>query len=219
MTQDEIILLLHHHNSAIPSVRPCNTANASNTKTHWSAEELHHPMGCCKFRNYKTLLQVSHDGEWVDGGKFPPLLGSFAAIPKAKHGLPLDCTHYRYLDVVHMDNAFGACLSVGGYRYALILVDPATHYNWTFGLKPLSSKCILSALRLFRAAVGTIPCCFYCDCNTKLFILAISEYLIDNSSKVNATPAKGLSSNGFVESHWKIMVHMAQAYLTKKQMP
>jgi hypothetical protein len=44
------------------------------------------------------------------------------------------------------------------------------------------------------------------------------EYLIDNQSKVVATPAKWQLSNGLVESHWKTMVHMAQAYLTKKQM-
>ncbi len=103
MTWDEIISLLHHDNSALPSVRPCNTANASNTKTHWSAEELDRAMGCCKFRNYKTLLQVSCDGEWVDGGEFPPLRGSFATIAKAKrgpaksHSLPLPgCSAHGY---------------------------------------------------------------------------------------------------------------------------
>jgi hypothetical protein len=101
-------------------------------------------MDCHKLRNYKTLLQIRRDGEWVDGGEFPPLLGSFATIPKAKHGLLLDRTHYRYLDAVHMDVAFRDCLSVGGYRYALILVDPAIHYNWTFGLKSLSSEASLA---------------------------------------------------------------------------
>jgi len=49
--------------------------------------------------------------------------------------------------------------------------------------------------------------------------MAISEYLIDNKSKVVAAPAKRQSSNGLVESHWKIMVHMGRAYLTEKQMP
>jgi hypothetical protein len=43
-----------------------------------------------------------------------------------------------------MDIAFGNCVSMGGYHYALILVDRATHYNWAFGLKTLSSDCILS---------------------------------------------------------------------------
>jgi hypothetical protein len=193
-------------------------ANASDTKTHPSAKELHRAMGCHKFRNYKTLLQVSRDGEWVDGGKFPPLIGSFATIPKAKCGLPLNRTHYCYLDAVHMAIAFGDCLLVGGYHYALILVDRSTPYNWTFGLKSLSFKCILSALRLFRVATGPLTCWFYCYCNAKLLGLAISEYLIDNNLKVVAAPAKRQSSKNLVKSHCKIMVHIAQAYLTEKQM-
>jgi hypothetical protein len=42
--------------------------------------------------------------------------------------------------------------------------------------------------------------------------------LIDNQSKVVADLAKHQSANGLVELHWKVMVHMARAYLTKKQM-
>jgi hypothetical protein len=183
------------------------------------AEELHRIMGCRKFCNYKHLLQVSRDGQWVDGGEFPPLLGSFAMIPKAKHGGLLDRLSYKYLDAVHMDIAFSDCLLVGGFEYALILVDQATRYNWTFGLKSLSSDHILGALRLFRASAGALAHCFYCDCNAKLFGSAISEYLINNTSKVVAAPVKRQSANGLVESHWKTMVHMACAYLTKKQMP
>jgi hypothetical protein len=149
MLREEIILLLHWDGSSLPLVRPCDTANTSDTKTHWTVEELHCTMGCHKFWNYKTLIQVSHDGEWIDGGKFPPSLGSFATIPKAKRGLPLNKTKYFYLDAVHMDIAFGDCLSVGGYKYSLVLVDCSTRYNWIFGLKLLSSNCILLALQLF----------------------------------------------------------------------
>jgi hypothetical protein len=158
-------------------------------------------MGCHKFKNYKTLLWVSCNGEWIDGGKFPPSLRSFATIPKAKRGQPLDMRRYLYLDAVHMDIAFGDCLLVGGYKYAFILVDRATRYNWTFGLKLLSLECILSALRLFWAATGSLARCFYCDCDAKLFGSAISEYLIDNNSKVVAAPAKRQLANGLVESH------------------
>jgi hypothetical protein len=61
----------------------------------------------CKFRNYKYLLQVSCDGQWVDGREFPPLLDSFATILKAKRSGPLDRTLYKYLDAVHMDITFG----------------------------------------------------------------------------------------------------------------
>ncbi len=219
MSTEEIAWLLHHDGTSFPSVWPCDTANGSDTKTHWSAKELHRIMGCQKFRNYKHLLQVSWDGEWVDGGEFPPSLGSYATIPKAKPGGHLDKTKYKYLNAVHMDIVFGDCVSVGGYSYALILVNRATRYNWAFGLRLLSSLDIISALWKFRAAAGSLARCFYCDCDLKLFGSAISEYLIDNQSKVVAAPAKRQSANGLVESHWKTMVHMAWAYITEKQMP
>jgi hypothetical protein len=112
----------------------------------------------------------------------------------------------------------GNCLSVGGFRYALILVDQATRYNGAFGLQNLLLDAILSAIRLFWAAAGSLARCFYCDCDRKLFGTAISEYLIDNHSKVVTAPAKRQLLNGLVESHWKIMVHMARSYLTEKQM-
>jgi hypothetical protein len=118
--------------------------------------------------------------------------------------------------MVHMDIAFSNCLSVGGFRYALILVDHATRYNWAFGLKNLLSDAILAAIRLFCAVAGSLALCFYFDCNLKLFSTAISESLIDNDSKVVAAPANPQLSNGLAKSHWKIMVCLGRAYLTKK---
>ncbi len=47
----------------------------------------------------------------------------------------------------------------------------------------------------------------------------IQEYLIDNSSEIIAAPNGRHLSNGLVDLHWKVMVHMARAYLTEKQMP
>ncbi len=186
---------------------------------HWTAEELHRIMGCQRFCNYKHILQVSRDGEWVDGGEFLPSLESFATTPKANCGGPLDRTKYKFLDAVHMDIAFGDCLSISGFQYTLILVNHATRYNWTCGLKTLTLDSIISALCLFRASAGSLALCFYSDCDVKLFGTAISEYLIDSNSKIVAAPAKCQSSNGLVESHWKTMVHMGRAYLTEKQMP
>jgi hypothetical protein len=115
MAHNEIILLLYHDNSSLPSVCPCNMTNALDTKTHWLAKELHCIMGCYKFWNNKTILQVSRNGKWVNGGQFPPSFGLFATIQKAKRGFPLNWTTYRYLDAVHMDIAFGNSLSVGGF--------------------------------------------------------------------------------------------------------
>jgi hypothetical protein len=180
LSHETIISLLHHEGTNLPSIHPCNTANVLDKKTHWTSEELHRAMGCRKFWNYKHILQVSCDGKWMDGGEFPPSLGSYATIRKANSGYPLERQKYKYLDAVHMDIAFGDCLSVGGFQYALILVNRDTQYNWAFGLRNLSLDPILSAIWIFWAAAGSLARCFYCKCDHKLFGTAISKYLIDN---------------------------------------
>jgi hypothetical protein len=47
--------------------------------------------------------------------------------------------------------AFGDCMLVGGFKYALIFVDRATRYNWCFGLKSLHHNDILSAFLAFQS--------------------------------------------------------------------
>jgi hypothetical protein len=114
-TPNKVACLLHHPGMSFPSIFPGNTANALDTKMHWSAEELHQVIGCWKFCNYKHLILVSRDGEWVDGSEFPLSLGSYATIPKAKQGGTLDQTKYCYLDAIHMDIAFGDYVSIGEF--------------------------------------------------------------------------------------------------------
>ncbi|KAL7527259.1 hypothetical protein ACHAWF_003100, partial [Thalassiosira exigua] len=118
-----------------------------------------------------------------------------------------------------MDIAFGDCLSVGGTRYALILVDRACRYNWVFRLKSLSSEEIIGALKSFRAEAGRLATLFRCDCDEKLFGSAIWSFLHAGNSCVEAAPSGWQSANGLVESHWKTMVYMSRTYLTEKQMP
>ncbi len=98
-------------------------------------------------------------------------------------------------------------------------MDRAARYNWTFGLKDFLLVSILGAFCLFLALAGLLARYFHCDCDLKLFGTAIREYLIDNSSRIIAAPAGHQSSNRLVELRWKVMVHMARAYLTEKQMP
>jgi hypothetical protein len=174
MTTDNIAQLLHHPGTSFPPICPCDTANASDTKTHWSAEELHRVMGCWKFHNYKHLLQISRDGKWVDGGEFPLLLGSYTTIPKAKRGSALDHTKYCYLDAVHMDIAFGDCVSIGGFCYVLILVDHVTRYNWSFG--PQRSH-------LCQYCLGVTPLQGICRLSCKMLLLGLRPQIVWFGSK------------------------------------
>jgi hypothetical protein len=70
-------------------------------------------------------------------------------ILKAPRGRPIDPTPSKYLDIVRIDIAFGDCMSVGGFKYALIFVDRATQYNWCFGLKLLHHDDIITAFLAF----------------------------------------------------------------------
>jgi hypothetical protein len=140
-------------------------------------------------------------------------------LPKAPRGGSIDCEKSFFLDIIHVDIAFGDCVSVGGFRYSLIFVNRATRYNWIFGLNDLSKESILLAFRLFWADAESYARCFYCDCDFKLFGTTIKEHLVDHNSNIVAAAAGCQSSNGLIESHWKIMVHMTWAYLMENQMP
>ncbi len=83
MDHDDIISHLHHPDKPPPPVRPCDTSNPSDTKSTWTAEELHRNTGCRRFWNYKHLIQSSKDGTFLDSGEFPASIGSYATIPKA----------------------------------------------------------------------------------------------------------------------------------------
>ncbi len=128
-----MVWLVHRPGSALPPVCPCGWSNGSNTKTHWTSEELHRALGCRQFCNYKHIIQTSLDGQWIDGGEFPVLLGVFRTIPKAPRGGAIDREQSFYLDIVHVNIAFDDCVSVGGFWYSLVFVDRATRYNWVFG--------------------------------------------------------------------------------------
>jgi hypothetical protein len=45
------------------------------------------------------------------------------------------------------------------------------------------------------------------------------SFLHTEHSSIIVSPAGHQSTNGLVESNWKLMVHMSWAYLTEKQMP
>jgi hypothetical protein len=118
-----------------------------------------------------------------------------------------------------MDIVFGDCVSIGGFKYALIFVDRATRYNWTFGLKSLQGNKIASLFQAFCEESGTLAKQFRCNCDEKSFCRGVQLFLHQEKSSIPASPIGCQSANGLVKSHWKIIVHMALAYLTEKQMP
>jgi hypothetical protein len=101
------------------------------------ARRLNRITGCHCFCNYCHIINTSKDGHLISTSGFPISLGFYTTIPKAPRGKEIDGTLSRYLDIVHIDIAFGDCALIGGYKYALIFVDHTMRYNWMFGLKSL----------------------------------------------------------------------------------
>jgi hypothetical protein len=177
MYKKDIIALLHESDSSPPPIRPRDTPNPSDTKSQWTAKELHCITGCQQFWKYKHLLVVSKDGTHIDNGKFPTSIGAYRTIPKALCRKAIDRFSSKYHDVVHLDITFGDCMSVGGFKYALIFVDRTTRYNWCFALKSLHHNDILSPFLAFRSEAGRLAKKICCNCDEKLFGSTICSFL------------------------------------------
>jgi hypothetical protein len=203
MSKAEIQTYLQHPESHFPPICPCDTPNASDSKMAFTPEELHGLTGCCCFWDYQHIISTSKGGILCNTDKFPLSLGlgAYATILKALCGNPIDRLPSKYLDIVHVDIVFGDYILVGGYKFALVFVNRATRYNWTFGLKSLQHGNIQAAFLAFHTEAGSLARLFHCNCNKKLFGSAVQSFLHSNNSAIAASSAGHQSSNGLVESH------------------
>ncbi len=112
------------------------------------------------FSQLLNIILTTKDGILINTDEFPLFLCTYATTPNAPRGKAIDRLPEKYLDTVHVDIAFGDCVSVGGFKFALILVDCATCYNWTFGLKSLQHNDIQAAFLAFRDEAGSFACLF-----------------------------------------------------------
>ena len=100
LSHDDITRLVHHAGSSLPPICPCNRANGSDMKTHWTPEELHHALRCCHFRNYKHIFQTSLDGHWLDGFQGRILASSQNSVWPPSEPTPLSTSHTTPYQVV-----------------------------------------------------------------------------------------------------------------------
>ena len=116
-----------------------------------------------------------------------------------------------------MDIVYGDCVALGGFRYALLLVDVAMRYTWMYGLSSLTSSHIIDALEAFRADAGAMPRKFHTDFDKKLIGGKALSFILKNGSKIIAANAGRQSSNGLVKRTWRTIIEMSHAFITKKQ--
>ena len=210
-----LLSLLHKDPHNLPDVPPAYTPGACEKRTQFDNLKLHKFFGCRKFRSQSHLVTASRNGSLIHTGDFPDTLGDFATLTHPARGKPIK-KRRKYLDKVHLNIVFGDCLSLGGFQYALLLVDVATRYTWLYGLTTLTSSEIISAIKAFVSDAGGYPMKFHADFDNKL-IGGAALCFINKNSRIIAAPTRRQLSNGLVESTWKTIIRMARAYITEKQ--
>jgi hypothetical protein len=110
MSEDDTVTYLHHLESHLPPICPCDTPNLTKSKTTYTPEELHCLTSCHQFPNYQHIITTTNGSTLINTGEFPLLLGTYATIPKADHDKPIDRLASKYLNIIHVDIAFGDCI-------------------------------------------------------------------------------------------------------------
>ena len=212
----KLLSKMHSDPTDLPPIQPANTAAPCENRTSFETLKLHKVFGCRKFKTYRHLIAASDNAQLLHTGELPPTLGDFSTIATPPHGKTIK-KHRRYLDKVHMDIVYGDCMGLGGFRYALLLVDVATRYCWIFGMHTLTSSELIDAFEAFQESASGTPKTFHCDFDKKLIGGKALKWIRLQKSRIIAAPAGRQSSNGLVERTWRTIVQMARAYVTEKQ--
>jgi hypothetical protein len=211
-----MLAAIHDDVSKIPNVPPAYTPAPTENTTTFDSLHLHRIFGCRRFKNQTHITAASQNATLIRCGEMPSTIGDYTTINNPAKGKPLT-KRRKYLNKVHMDIVFGDCVALGGFRYALVLVDVATRFTWVYGLTSLSSTDIIGALLQFRIAAGAMPKEFHSDFDRKLIGGQTLRWIQENHGSIKAAPARRQSSNGLVERTWQTLVRMARAYITEKQ--
>ena len=88
------------------------------------------------------MAASSSNAKLIQTGELPPSLGDYATIPNPPAG-KLMKKRRRFLDKVHLDIVYGDCVALGGYRYALLIVDVSTRYCWVYGMQSTTGSAVV----------------------------------------------------------------------------
>jgi hypothetical protein len=76
-----------------------------------------------------------------------------------------------------MDIVSSNCLSLGGYRYTLVLVDAVAVYCWVYGMPSVSPPIVVARPEAFRSDAGGVSHKFHSDFNKKLIVSATFRWI------------------------------------------
>lgn len=204
-----------------PNLMPCDIPSHSEQSTRrLTHHQLHRYFGFRQLRNWSIFNEVGNGNvQVVNSGKPPLELGDVANLKRSRRLKQPVPRPRKFLTAVHLDIGYGDCVSIGGFRYTLMLVDRATRERYLYGLRTLDHESIIKALEEFRAEAGGLATVFYTDFDPKLLAGKVQSWLHSQKSRIMAAPPEHQDENGLVERNWYTIVDMARAFITDKQMP
>eukprot|EP00957_Ditylum_brightwellii_P197012 15009238-Ditylum_brightwellii.AAC.1 len=132
-------------------------------------------------------------------------------------------------EVVHLDIVYRSGTAIGGYRYALWLVDRATQFVFQYPLKSLKEEELICAIHLFcRDCGGKLPARMIADQDFKLIGGKMAEFLEETAWKeeiqreqcsVSGAPTGRQNQNDLAEIKWKHVMNMVRNWLTSNYLP
>ena len=206
----------------IPVIPPSDKVSSTEPSNKiMTTEFLQKSVG---FRNLDTLMKhlrsTSTDTITIrDTGRDPILSrGETATLPKRPRNTTPIPRPQHFGQVWHYDIVYGKGRAIGGFQYALFLVDRKTRFKFVFGLKDLSKPTITFQLKRFIRLIGKYPEAMLADRDFRLIGKAVDE-VFEPHTLVSGAPGGRQSQNGLSEINWRYICNIARNYLAEHYLP
>jgi hypothetical protein len=163
--------------------------------------ELKKYFGCRGLSDWTTLEHTRQGLHVLQDKDAPTTLSDITTISRNNKGKLLS-RPATSLHTVGMDIGYGEGTSPGGYKYALTLVDYATRYTWTSGLKNKMAESVIDALWSFFVDAGGMPCRIRCDFDSSFVKGKVYEFIKLHKIQITSAPPHRQSQNGLAERQW-----------------
>ena len=205
----------------VPLIRPADRPSSTEPQMKSFTVDLF--QKCVGFQNIRTILDSKHLAQ--PNISFPNLgrdpvrdFGEVATLPKRRRNKTTSAPPALFGDVFHYDIVYGANTAIGGYRYALFLVDVKTRHLFEYPLRDISGSSLKHAMSAFTKDIGGKPRRMLADRDFRLIGGAVADFLETDDpadpnhiqSHVAGAPAGRQNQNGLAEIRWKNILNMVR---------
>ena len=153
--------------------------------------------------------------------------GEVATLPKRRRNKTPGDLPALFGDVLHYDIVYGANTVIGGYRYALFLVDTKPRHLFEYPLRDLMGISLKHAISTFTKDIGGELRRMQVDCDFQLIGGEVAAFLeaddTDNQAAVQTNVAGVLTGcqnqNGLSEIRLKNILNMVRNWMRSNLLP